>query len=259
MNFILLLFVSSVLSVFVPFFLMRNLTLRWHIPRKVFWRSGFFGLIVGILVAGVALNLDGVFPAVKNVSQLLYAAIIGVTSGLFVELGKFVVLDRFMPKVRHFQSAVVFGLGWGGLAVMLMGIFFSIGIFGMNALLNVGDVSSLMSNPEPGQVRMFQESKKQLEALVQTPWKGLSPLFENSAIILFDIAMTLIILLGFQKSKTAYTWLAVLIRSTMATGVLFVAQQKTFPMEILYMLWAAVALGIIFTLKDRLKSGPVVK
>ena len=142
---------------------------------------------------------------------------------------------------------------------MLMGIFFSIGIFGMNALLNAGDVSSLMSNPEPEQVRMFQESKKQLEALVQTPWKGLSPLFENSAIILFDIAMTMIILFGFQKGKTAYTWLAVLIRSFMATGVLYVAQQKTFPTEILYILWAAVALGIIFMLKDRLKSGQVVK
>lgn len=250
--FLVLLFLASVVSAVVPVLLFKNLSLRWHLPRSIFWKAGFAGLVIGTIVAGVMLNLDSVFPNFQNSSDLLYAVILGVVSGLFSELGKFLMLDRFMPKVRDYHSGVFFGLGWGGLGIMLMGIFFAIGVFGMNTLLTTPDITTVLPNAEPEQLELLKESQQQIQVLVQSPWKGLSPLFENSMIILFDIAMTLIILLGLQKARTRYVWLAVLLRSAMATSVVYILQTKLIPVEIVFIVWALAAAGLIFTLQKNL-------
>src|SRR5579883_619566 len=98
-------FLAGLVSVVAPLFILRRAARKWHIDPKIFWKAGFGGLVVSVIILFVSLNIDSAFPAFDNLSALEQALILGVATGLFMELGKFVVLDRIMPHVRSREAA----------------------------------------------------------------------------------------------------------------------------------------------------------
>ncbi|MEA5026921.1 MAG: YhfC family glutamic-type intramembrane protease [Erysipelotrichaceae bacterium] len=74
----------------------------------------------------------------QNKYVILYCLFLGLTAGLFEEVGRYIMMKLFMKKRHRFIDAVVFGLGHGGIeAVLLVGI---------NALLLLVQNQSIAGN-----------------------------------------------------------------------------------------------------------------
>jgi uncharacterized membrane protein YhfC len=259
MIFFVLTFIVAIITVAVPTVLLRLSVQRWHVNPKIFWLAGTAGIVVSLLIFGVNMNIDGSFPAFDQLPDAVQAVILGVASGLFIELGKFVVLDRMMRKVRTREAGLVFGLGWAGLSTIIMGFFLAVGVFGMQGLLNTKDLASAIPNATPDQVQFLQDSQKQVQELVSgNPLKALSPLLETANTLIFDMAMTLLILTGLNKKQTRQTWLAVGLRTVMATSLFYAAQLNSFPIEIIFAFWLIAGGALLFYLQKNFKSAAAV-
>lgn len=223
MVFFALTFAAGLLCVVIPYVSMRVLCSRWKLERRVFWRAGIAGFVAAMLVFGVTLNLDGTFANIGQLPMVFQALIFGLIVALFHELGKFLVLDRMMTGVRNRNSAVIFGLGWAGLGVMLTGIFLMVGTFGMQNLLNTKDLALQFPNLDADQMQFLVEGQKQIQDLVNgSPLKALLPLVENILLILVDIATAVLIVSGLQRKQTRQVWLAIAIKAAITALLFFV-------------------------------------
>lgn len=238
-------FITGLILFFTPVFLARFTMMRWRINPGIFWKAGFAGMVSGTIVLGVTLNIGGAFPAFEQLPAVARALILGLMSGLLVELGRFLVLDRMMPSVRGRESALVFGLGWASIAMLFLGGLFVLGAFGMYNLSNTQDFSAAFPNAEPEQLQLFEEAKRQIDVLVNgSPLKAFSPLLEYAAVLLTDAAMTMLIVFGLRKKQTRYAWFAAAWRTLVASALLFNMQEPVVPIEILFC-FLALAAGIL--------------
>ncbi len=254
MLFLVITFLVGLASAFVPIFLLRFLVKKWHIQPKIFWKAGLAGLMVSLLVFGVTLNIDGAFPAFDQLPVIIQALTLGFVNGLFIELGKFLVLDRFMHSIRSREAGMLFGFGWSGLSIIIMGFFLAVGVFGMYNLLTTKDLASTLPNADADQMQFLQESQKQIQDLVAgSPLNALTPLLESMGTLMIDMAMALLIILGLSQKKTRYVWFAVGIRTILATILFYVSQTDLIPVEIIFGAWMIVGGTLIFYLQKSLK------
>ena len=216
------------------------------------------GILIAILVFWVTLNIDGAFPSFDNLPDLVQALILGFMTGLFSELGKFIILDRMMPAVRNRESGLLFGMGWSGVGIILTGFFLIFGVFGMQNLLNTKDFSTVAPNADQNQIQFLQQSQQQLQQLVSgSPFKAVTPLFESVALFILDMAMTLLIIFGLNIKQTRYVWLAVGIRTVLSTLMLYFTQTGTVPVEFVFVGWMIVGAAVIYYVQKMIKRSPV--
>lgn len=248
-------FITGLVLFFAPVLLIRFMLKRWHAETKIFWKAGFAGMVSGTIVLGVILNIGSTFPGFTLLPGVAQALILGVMSGLLVELGRFLVLDRMMPSVRGREQALVFGLGWPSVTMLFLGALFIMGAFGMYNLLNTQDFASSFPDASPEQLELFDEAKKQIEILVNgSPLKALSPLLEYTGVLATDAAMTLLIVLGLRKKQTRYAWFAAGWRALLSASYFFNVDAQLLPVEILYVFWALAAAGLIVAILKKLPS-----
>jgi len=256
MTFLIITFLVGLVSSFSLVFLLRFFVRKFHISPKIFWKAGIAGIVVSVLVFGVNLNIDGAFPSFLQLPAIAQAAILGILNGLIIELGKFTVLDRMMRSVRDRDSGVIFGLGWAGVGILFAGFLLAVSVFGTYSLLNTKDIASSVPNLDADQLKFLQESQVQIQTLVNGPLlKAFTPLFESVATVLLDIAMTFMILFGFQKMQNRFVWIAVGVRSVLMT-TLFYSISAGFSPEIVFLLWAGVAVWVILYFRKLLKVQP---
>lgn len=248
-------FIAGLIAFFLPLLLLRILVQKWHVQPKIFWKAGIAGILVAMVVFGVTLNIDGTFPGFNNLAVPVQAFILGLVNGLFMELGRFFVLDRLMPAVRHRESGIIFGLGWSGVSLLVTGVFLIIGVFGMQNILNTKDFASVMPNADADQIQFFQESQKEIQALVNgSPFKAFTPLIEAGAMILVDIAMALLIILGLNRKQTRYAWFAAGFRTVLTTVLFFVEQTNLIPVEYVFGGWMIAGGAFIYILQKSVTS-----
>jgi uncharacterized membrane protein YhfC len=248
-------FISGLVLLFTPVLLMRYLTKRWNTEPKTFWKAGFAGMVSGTIVLGVILNIGSAFPGFTQMPDVAQALVLGLMSGLLVELGRFLVLDRMMPSVRGREQALVFGLGWPSIAMLFLGALFIMGAFGMYNLLNTQDFAASFPNAGPEQLELFDEAKKQIEILVNgSPLKALSPLLEYAGVLATDAAMTLLIVFGLRKKQTRYAWFAVGWRALLSTSYFFNVETQVLPIEMLYCFWALAAAALMIGIQKKFPS-----
>ncbi len=243
--FFILTFVVAVLCVLIPALALRILGARWKLEKKIFWRAGIAGIFCTMLILGVVLNIDSSFAGFTKLPDFVQALILGLVTGLFAELGKFLVLDRMLPQVRDRRSAIFFGIGWSGVALLFSGFLIAVGVFGMQNLLNTQDLTAAFPNIDADQLKFFNESKTAVQALVNGPAiKAFTPLLENLMLLVTDVAMTLLIVAGLKKKRTSNVWLAVGLRTVLATSVFFVIAgngvPNWLPVEAVFAVWIAV-------------------
>ncbi len=248
-------FITGLVLFFTPVLLMRFLSKKWRVEPKTFWKAGFAGAVSGTIVLGVILNIGSTFPAFNQLPDVAQALILGLTSGLLVELGRFLVLDRMMPTVRGREASLVFGLGWPSVAMLFLGALFIMGAFGMYNLLNTQDFATSLPNASPEQLELFEEAKKQIEILVNgSPIKALSPLLEYAGVLATDAAITVLIVFGLLKKRTRYAWFAVGWRALLSSSYFFNIDAQILPVEILYIFWVLAAAGLIASIQKKLPS-----
>lgn len=239
-------FITGLLCMIGPFVLLRFIVRKWHLENKIFWRSGLAGIVIATVVLGVIMNIQPTFPGFAGLPDILQALVLGAVSGLFVELGKFIVLDKLLPSVRHREQVVLFGIGWSFIGMMLMGALLTFGSFGMYNLSTTKDLTSLLPDADPEQIQFLQEGQQQLQILMNgSPLKAFTPLLESVSIIAVDVAMSFIIVFGLRRRQTRYVWMATGVRTLIAGSFFFLAQTKIVPIELIYIGWV-IAGAVLF-------------
>ncbi len=238
-------FITGLLCMIGPFVLLRFLVRKWHLESKIFWKAGLAGIIMATVVLGVIMNIGPTFPGFAQLPGLLQALVLGAVSGLFVELGKFIVLDKWLPSVRHREQVVLFGVGWSLIGVMLMGVLLTFGAFGMYNLSTTKDFTSVLPDADPEQIQFLREGQQQLQILMNgSPLKAFTPLLESISIMAIDVAMSFLIVFGLRRRQTRYVWMAVGVRTLIAGSLYFLALSKIIPIELIYIGWLIV--GAVF-------------
>jgi hypothetical protein len=207
--------ISGLILSVIPLVLVKLLRERFHIRQSLFWKVGLWFLLIQMFQIVILGNLTDYFPGIKNLPDIVAALIYGLFIGLFVELCRYVLLDKIFAQIRSYKESIYFGFCWAALTTVIIGFALFFGSFGLNTVANTDDLSTLVGSTTPDdleQASVFQAQAKEL--LAQPAIYGFAPLVERSAFLLFDIALTVLIVLGMNKGQTSYAWVAVLSRAS---------------------------------------------
>jgi len=222
MTFLILSTLSGIALVVLPIVAVLKLRNRWKLPKGLFLKAGMAALMVEIIHAAVLGNGTSLWPQLLDLPAYAMAIIFGVVSGLFTELGRFLILDKLMKKVRGLHEGLMFALGWGGLQTILYGAVVVFGVIGMYMISGVSNIATILPDADKSQLTAFTEIQKQSNELMNgNPILGLAPVIERGSLIMIDIALTLLIILGLIEGKTSNTWLAVGFRTLVTASVLY--------------------------------------
>ncbi len=232
---------------FAPLYVARYFSKRWQMPTKVFWRAGLALLIIEVFHLAVISNGATIWPELLELSLWHKALIFGTIQGLFFELGRFLVLDKIQPTLRSYHQGIFFALGWSGVETVFLGLALFIGIFGMNALLQTEDVAVLFPDASQEVLIQMKEYQQVTKELVKNnPLVALSPFIERASQFMIDIALTLLMMLGFIKGTTRYTWIAVGIRTVFSIIVIYLASVSLLAANIVFI---AAAIAVFYFLR----------
>ncbi len=255
MTFLVLSFVAGLALTIGPLYAARKLRARWKLPRGLFIKSGLALLIIEIVHMAAIGNASSLWPQIMDWPEYFQAVVFGLASGLFLELGRFLVLDKMMKNVRQYREGLYFGLGWSGVETILLGIIIMIAVFGMQMIGTGTDVADRMPGATKEQVQQLQDFQKQAADLMNgNPLVGLAPILERGCLLVIDIAMTILILAGFARGTTAYTWAAVGFRSLFTGSLLYVSSLNMLAGESLFIVFALAAYFIIRQSKSALEK-----
>lgn len=246
MTFLILAAISGVILTIAPVAIARRLKARWNMPPKMFFRAGIFLLVIEIFHMAVTANGTTAFPQFFALPEAAQALILGIIAGLFYELGRYVALDRFFRNVRSSKEAIYFGLGWSGVGTILFGILNLLGAFAIYTLANTTDLAGTFASAAPKdleQLKVFQEQGMQL--INGNPLLALAPILERLSLGLIDIAMTLVMIICFQRGDTKYAWAAVAFRVLFVSSLYVVTNYNTAAGELVFAAFAAISFYII--------------
>lgn len=222
MTFLILSAVSGFVLVILPIIAVGILRKRWALPKGIFIKAGIAALFVEIIHAAVLGNGSAMWPQIFDLPVYVTALILGVVGGLFTELGRFLVLDKMMKKVRDFREGVSFGFGWGGVQTVLYGIVVMLGVAGMYVIAGVSDISAMMPDADKDELAAFTEIQKQaVELMSGNAILGLSPVIERASLISIDIALSLLIIMGLFLGRTSFIWRAVGLRVLVTASIIY--------------------------------------
>lgn len=256
---IIFLILIGLVYIFLPLGILSFFQKKYDLPAKIFWKSGLMGLIVGVIYIGIMVNIGDAIPGFKDIPSLAQLIIFGCLSGLFVELGQFVVLDRMLPSVRSRESAVLFGVGWASIVTIVTGFVFILGAFGIYKLMNVHDVSHAFPQADTEQIATIVKAQEMVQKLVdEAPFNLFAPMLDNLTTMVMDVALCLLIVLGLKKQQSRFTWFTVGLKSFFSSLLLISIQYKYVPFQATY-LFIMAACGILgffiykkgFGVKDR--------
>jgi len=250
MNVIIATAVSGFVLSVAPLVLVKSLRDRFKIEQSLFLKVGLWFLLIQMFQIVVLGNLSDYFPGLKTLSDILLALIYGLFVGLFVELCRYVLLDRVFKNIRSYKEAVYFGCCWAALTAVIIGFVLFVGSFGLNTVANTNDLSTLVGSTTPDdleQASIFQAQAKEL--LAQPAMYGFIPLVERSAFLLFDIALSVLMVLGMNKGVTSYAWAAVFARAAVTSCFYIISgMNEIVPVVLLFMLGS---LSLLFVYKVR--------
>lgn len=143
----------------------------------------------------------------KSSPALLMAwmGVLALTAGLFEETARLWAFGGPLRDFRRWRDAVGFGAGHGGLeSAVLVGGLALLGLINMVALSSL-DPSTLPLKPE--QVEQVRQAKAAFAALRW--WEPLLGAYERVGAMVFQIAMSVLVLQRFVRGQVRWYWLAV--------------------------------------------------
>jgi|GEM_PF-4925453 len=247
MNVIVVSTLSGFILALVPLLLARPLRERLGVKQRMFLRIGLWFLLIQMFQIVILGNLSSSFPVVDSWSEIVKALFYGVFMGLFMELFRYVLLDRVFRHIRTYKESLYFGFCAAALTTVIMGFVLFLGSFGLNMVANTSDLSTLVGSSTPEdlqQAMMFQSQAREL--LAQPAVYGFIPLVERSSFLLFDMALTALIVFGLAKGETKYAWAAVFARASVTSCFYLLSSVSDLASAIGLLVLGAMSLWFIF-------------
>ncbi|MBD3327834.1 YhfC family intramembrane metalloprotease [Candidatus Peregrinibacteria bacterium] len=242
MGFLIASSISGLLMIIAVLAVKRIAAKKLGLTGKIFWKAGLTYLLFLFFSFSVLDGLMSYWPEYENASLVMQAVVAGLGAGVILELGRFIVLDKLFKKVRTFNDAINFGIGWSGLATLLLGFILIAGSISTYWIYNTPDLSVIAPDAGPEQIEQLEKYKELAETAYNESWlNGLNPLVERASILFLDVFLTMFIVLGIKFGRNYFTWGAVLIHS----AVIFVlAVASSYGPFLIIPLW--ILFGILF-------------
>jgi len=241
MNFIVFSAVSSVLLIVVPAIVASRFRAKWKMPKRMFVKTGIMLLIVEVFYFTVVSNLISFWPEIETIDPVSRALILGLIAGLFFELGRYVVLDKVMKQVRSWREGIYFGFCWGALETVLLGIILLISVFGMQAISVTPDIAATIPNATTAQIDQLKTLQDEtLSLMKQSPFLAFSPVLERASLMVIDIALSLLMILGFYRGTTKFAWGAVFLRTLFMASTIYVGSINVVAGEAVFAVYAVI-------------------
>ncbi len=142
-------FLNGFLMIGMPTALAIYLTRRWMLGGRIWWAGAATFILsqVGHIPFNLAmsklLNQTGLVAWSPTAQLIFNAVFLGLSSGIFEEGMRYLVLRWWAKDARSWRKGVLFGAGHGGAEAIIIGAYVLYGFFQMAALRNT-DLAKLI-------------------------------------------------------------------------------------------------------------------
>ncbi len=194
------------------------LVLKRRLPgRWVWWGAGALAFVASQLLripllAAVSVGAAGATTVIMVV-QLL-------TSGMFEETARYVVMRWLAKDVRSWPPAVMFGAGHGGIEAIIL---FGFGLVNVAVLVLGGD--ALITQAQAASPQQAEALRAQIQALQSTPiWAYGLGLYERALAIVLHIAFSIMVMRAVRGDGTKWLLAAMAAHIAINTVAVLTAQ-----------------------------------
>ncbi len=246
------LFICFVLPIIVFVFIQRR------------YKKTFKSFILGALaffISQIVLRIpiiNSLLPqfAWYNVFQIkypyLYWIFLGLTAGIFEEIGRLILIKLFMKKNHRFVDGITFGLGHGAIEAMIITGLSFVNILIFSIMINTGTFEANLSNLPQATVSAIHYQCTSI-----TPLNTILGGIERIIAMGIHIGLTMIIFEGVRKNKTClYLIIAILVHGAIDASIGFMSQMfgfSTLAMEVVFAVISISLMIYVFKSKKRVK------
>lgn len=241
---------NGLLMIGFPIFLALHFGKRWKISGRIWWigtATFIFSQIVHIPInLGIEnlLQRSGIIYWSLFSQQVVYSVFLGFSAGIHEEIARYLVLRFWMKSARSWRTAIIFGLGHGGVEAIILGIFALLSYTSMLFLKN-SDVSLIF---QPSQVELVKE---QISTYWSVNWyDSMLGALERFFSIPIQLALTVIVMQTFIRKNIGWLFLAILLHALIDGMVVFLSPYMgIYWTELIIGVLAGCSIGIIFIFK----------
>jgi len=212
---------------------------RKYAARWSWWAAGALAFITAqALRLPLLTAVNAAAPGIALIAALL-------SSGLFEEGARYLVMRRFARSVRDWPSAVMFGAGHGGIEAILI---FGVALASTAVLLLNGDaLIAQMQTAAPAQAEAL---RTQIAALNDAPlWQFALGAWERAPALLLHIAASILVMRAVRDRSVRFLFAAMALH--VALNTLAVFTQKQFGMLAAEAALTIAALGCLWIISSQ--------
>ena len=221
------LIVGTILMILAPV----AIALVWKIKKKERFTTVLVGaasfivfalflekIIQAIVIMPTSLGLpESGLSTFLNANPIIWSLVVGLFPGIFEETGRLVAFKTLLRNRKNKETAISYGLGHGGIEViMILGVTY-IGNIVLAIMINAGEFQSIVDSvaaQAPDQVGTITALAAQLSALTFAEF-GLA-VVERIFAVLFHIGASILVFYACRDSKKIWLYpLAIIIHTAM--------------------------------------------
>lgn len=207
------------------------LLLGWWLHRRLAarrstWLWGAVAFVTSqavrlLLLIGATFAARPYFGGINQATAFwINFTVLTITSGLFEETARYIVLRYGARDARRWRDGVMFGAGHGGIEAILI---FGFGLVSALTLLLTGDaLIAQLQATAPAQVPVLQAQIDAVRSI--QPWTLLLGMWERVLAITLHIALSLLVLRAVRDRRWVWWLLAVIWHAAFNAFALLVAR-----------------------------------
>jgi uncharacterized membrane protein YhfC len=217
---------------------------RRYAARWSWWAAGALAFVASqVLRLPLLAAVSAAAPGIALIAALL-------SSGLFEEGARYLVMRRLARSVRDWPSAVMFGAGHGGIEAVLI---FSFALANTAVLLLNGDaLIAQMQTAAPAQAEVL---RTQIALLNDAPlWQFALGAWERVPALLLHVAASILVMRAVRDRDVRFLFAAIALH--IALNTLAVLTQQQFGVIAAEAVLTIAALGCAWIISSQRRRGP---
>ena len=163
-----------------------------------------------------------------NARPILWAIVRGLFPGVFEETGRFIAMKWLLKKEPGTAlTAVGYGVGHGGIEMMLIYGITMISNVALAGLINSGQADTILASAPAGTLDQIQAQFQQLQDM--SAWSYLTGIWERVSAIILQLSLSVLVWASVRKGGK-FLWLfpaAILIHFLVDAGAVVLSKSTT--------------------------------
>ena len=141
----------------------------------------------------------------------LYATYGALAAGIFEEAGRFLAFSLFLKKKREWKHGITYGIGHGGIEAILIAFPSVLNSLIYSILINTGGFDALKNSTPTATASLLEQARQSL--LNEPSWLFALSGVERMCALIFQIALSVLVLYAVYSKKYLFVGLAVLLHA----------------------------------------------